>query len=768
MAGLGLATASTMKRSVSSGMVPTLKKDFSSMSLVGLAATSNRNTAKVHKLCVVLLFVFALTQAFSCTYYNACGIQKSPDFDRSFFGGKITLKSEARLLVESFSFSQDDAPDRASRQTQRSNNQSKRIPKIIHQTYGSQALSSKLRYFVQSWRELNPGWEIRFYDDEACLNFVKQHFPEYLEAYVTLPKSVERSDFFRYMIIYKYGGVYTDIDTECRTPLDEVLLPTDTMVVGWEYESESQLSALDHHYVRQNQVLQWTFMAAPGHPALREVCDFIKNHATTKFSDNNNRDTLEKTGPGIFTDVVLRHSKLHPPFDVNDEELWPVRFLPWVGLGAHPSNKEGVRSDSSDVKVLHHFMGGWKKHFVCWSNCDRRRGSLLGNWGSSKGGGQTGFKSDLHLGSSSEKSELLTEYVERSLFPVSANFKPTFEISVRRKGTELEAGTQDVSDDLFKYGRWQAGLGPAETPTVVDALVGSLGGKKRSVKLLDIGAGLGFFSLAAAARGHDVESFEVSEDSLEAFESSTSRNGFQDFVKIHRVALCDKTENVTYRLPRDADMAETQSLLHGYPSAEAGRRAKEGAEAGRGGDGGSTVDVRYTRLADAVSLNKTVGAVRISVGGWEGAVIEGGMGLFSHETNYPSIILVEMNHRASLEAGMSSPVEVLFRLYNLGYVKISHAGPICRRRWKKQRGLLLPFSSARSRPQAPGHSTWCSLNPEDFGAFTQDAESRVAENVLFYKPRDWSNDKQLLHGEGSSEIGPEVVREGEKAGSLSR
>ena len=116
--------------------------------------------------------------------------------------------------------------------------------------------------------------------------------------------------------------------------------------------------------------------------------------------------------------------------------------------------------------------------------------------------------------------------------------------------------------------------------------------------------------------------------------------------------------------------------------------AKEGAEAGRGGDGGSTVDVRYTRLADAVSLNKTVGAVRISVGGWEGAVIEGGMGLFSHETNSPSIILVEMNHRASLEAGMSSPVEVLFRLYNLGYVKISHAGPICRRRWKKQRGLF--------------------------------------------------------------------------------
>jgi hypothetical protein len=53
---------------------------------------------------------------------------------------------------------------------------------------------------LQSWRRLNPGWEIRFYDDEACLEFVSREFPEYLEAYRVLPKHVERSDFFRYMV----------------------------------------------------------------------------------------------------------------------------------------------------------------------------------------------------------------------------------------------------------------------------------------------------------------------------------------------------------------------------------------------------------------------------------------------------------------------------------------------------------------------------------------------------------------------------------------
>ena len=36
---------------------------------------------------------------------------------------------------------------------------------------------------MQSWRQANPNWEIRFYDDEACLEFVQHEFPEYLDAY---------------------------------------------------------------------------------------------------------------------------------------------------------------------------------------------------------------------------------------------------------------------------------------------------------------------------------------------------------------------------------------------------------------------------------------------------------------------------------------------------------------------------------------------------------------------------------------------------------
>lgn len=110
----------------------------------------------------------------------------------------------------------------------------KLIPRIIHQTFKDRNVPPQARQYMRTWRSMNPGWEIRFYDDAACLEFVRTEFPEYLAAYKALERDVERSDFFRYMVVLRHGGVYADIDTEVRQPLDSVLEPFDTLVVGWE------------------------------------------------------------------------------------------------------------------------------------------------------------------------------------------------------------------------------------------------------------------------------------------------------------------------------------------------------------------------------------------------------------------------------------------------------------------------------------------------------------------------------------------------------
>jgi mannosyltransferase OCH1-like enzyme len=41
------------------------------------------------------------------------------------------------------------------------------------------------------------GLQVRFYSDDAALTFVRREFPEYFEAYLNLPRDVERADFFR-------------------------------------------------------------------------------------------------------------------------------------------------------------------------------------------------------------------------------------------------------------------------------------------------------------------------------------------------------------------------------------------------------------------------------------------------------------------------------------------------------------------------------------------------------------------------------------------
>jgi len=55
--------------------------------------------------------------------------------------------------------------------------------------------------------------------------------------------------------------------------------------------------------------------------------------------------------------------------------------------------------------------------------------------------------------------------------------------------------------------------------------------------LVDVGAGNGYFSLAAAARGHDVIAFELSNASVASFEASARYNGFQKAITLHKVSL---------------------------------------------------------------------------------------------------------------------------------------------------------------------------------------------------------------------------------------
>ena len=116
------------------------------------------------------------------------------------------------------------------------------IPKVIHQIYlqGESQIPDNIKNSVAQLRDLNPGWEYRFYDEECIIEYIKEKYGnETLSLYLSIDVAypAARSDFFRYLLMYQEGGVYLDIKSSCKYPFDSILTEEDEFVIcGWENE----------------------------------------------------------------------------------------------------------------------------------------------------------------------------------------------------------------------------------------------------------------------------------------------------------------------------------------------------------------------------------------------------------------------------------------------------------------------------------------------------------------------------------------------------
>src|SRR6185312_12400220 len=109
-------------------------------------------------------------------------------------------------------------------------NYEQKIPKIIWQTFKTNQVPFIMKDYVDSWITKNPEYKYRFFDDQDIQNFLQIHFPDYYEAYNTIKFGSSKADLWRYLIIYKYGGVYADLDCRCNTSLRKWINPDSQFV----------------------------------------------------------------------------------------------------------------------------------------------------------------------------------------------------------------------------------------------------------------------------------------------------------------------------------------------------------------------------------------------------------------------------------------------------------------------------------------------------------------------------------------------------------
>jgi len=182
------------------------------------------------------------------------------------------------------------------------------IPKIIWQTYKNpyDLLAPYMKDAIQTWKDLNPEYEWKYMDDEEAAEFIKREYgQEWHDIFINLPVGVMRGDLWRYMIVYKYGGVYADLDTECLIPVSTWMLDDKDFIVCPE---------TDHHFC------QWTFAASPGHPILKSVLDLIKQRLLNpEYGSEHFVHT--HTGPAIWTDGINKALDIKVKNLIDDSDL---------------------------------------------------------------------------------------------------------------------------------------------------------------------------------------------------------------------------------------------------------------------------------------------------------------------------------------------------------------------------------------------------------------------------------------------------------------
>ena len=178
------------------------------------------------------------------------------------------------------------------------------IPRLVHQICLGGTLPETVRRNVDELKSRNPGWEHRLYDDAAAERCIAEHYgaamlrrwrriaPEYAAA---------RADLFRYLVLYRAGGVYIDLKSRFTRPIDEVIRGDEGFILSrWRNGAGQPHEGWGLHAdlagLPGGEIQQWHVIAAPGHPFLRAVIERVVR----------NIDRYSVRGAGVGWIGVLR------------------------------------------------------------------------------------------------------------------------------------------------------------------------------------------------------------------------------------------------------------------------------------------------------------------------------------------------------------------------------------------------------------------------------------------------------------------------------
>jgi hypothetical protein len=166
------------------------------------------------------------------------------------------------------------------------------IPPILHLTWKTKELPSHFQRNVDTWKKVHPEFQVIIYDDDDLRELVKTHYPQFLEAYDSFEKQINRVDFARLAMLAKHGGVYSDMDAFPLKRLDDLL---ESQVPVFAEEAQEHSEKL---YQRSGVVCN-ALMLSP--PTSERWWLGLMEFIVSNYSHSKKDGVVNSTGPMILT-----------------------------------------------------------------------------------------------------------------------------------------------------------------------------------------------------------------------------------------------------------------------------------------------------------------------------------------------------------------------------------------------------------------------------------------------------------------------------------
>ena len=210
------------------------------------------------------------------------------------------------------------------------------IPKVIHYCwFGRNPLPQLAIKCIDSWKKYLPDYEIKEWNED---NFDVNIIPYTAQAYQA-KKYAFVSDYARFWILYKYGGIYFDTDVEAIKPIDDIIEKGAFMGIEKEYK----------YGITVNPGLG--LGVESGHPLYKEFMDYYSTYTFTDETGKMNMQTIVV----YTTEILFKHGLANVPGIQNIEgiKLYPSEYF-------CPRDVITKRFHiTKNTRTIHHYAGSW-------------------------------------------------------------------------------------------------------------------------------------------------------------------------------------------------------------------------------------------------------------------------------------------------------------------------------------------------------------------------------------------------------------------------